>query len=231
MAFEKKNEGIIMYREYLSYFELLSVEERGELVTAIFRYAFEGEECDGLSPAARMAFMFITDQINRDTEKYERKCEKNRKNGLLGGRPPKKDRADEKKETDRGDATSEDVYNNDCDLTEEDIPEGFEEFISKYPKKRDREEALREYKLLSPDEDTRERMMAKLSEDKKREDWRKEGGRYVPRASVWLQRREWEKEEPLYDNDSSRKGSFDTDDFFEASLKRTEEYMSSILGI
>ena len=128
MALEKKNEGIIMYREYLSYFELLSVEDRGELVTAILKYAFGEEDYESLSPAAKMAFMFITDQINRDTEKYERRCEKNRKNGMLGGRPPKKDKEKSEKGENRGEEFSDGSYNEDGEAVE-DIPDGFEEFI------------------------------------------------------------------------------------------------------
>ncbi len=235
MALEKKNEGIIMYREYLSYFELLSIEDRGELITAVFRYAFGEEDGEALSPAARMAFMFITDQINRDTEKYEKKCEKNRRNGLLGGRPPKKAKEEREEATDRGEDVEESSYNNDGDGDMDDISEGFEEFISKYPKKKDRDEAWREYKKLSPDEELRARIMEKLREEIKREDWQKEGGRYVPRASVWLQRREWEKDgkdERYYCSAFGvppSGGSFDTDDFFGASMKRAEEYLSSYL--
>lgn len=231
MALEKKNEGIIMYREYLSYFELLSIEDRGELVTAILKYAFGEEDYDSLSPAAKMAFMFITDQINRDTEKYERRCEKNRKNGLLGGRPPKKDKAGAERSPDRGEVTEESSYNEEEEA--EDIPEGFEEFIFAYPKKRDREEALKEYKKLSPDEGMREKIMEKLRADKKSESWQKEDGRYVPRASVWLQRREWEKEEKKVRYYCSAfgvpptGGSFETDDFFEASLRRADDFLNS----
>lgn len=233
MALEKKNEGIIMYREYLSYFELLSVEDRGELVTAILKYAFGEEDYESLSPAAKMAFMFITDQINRDTEKYERRCEKNRKNGMLGGRPPKKDKEKSEKGEDRGEDFSDGSYNEDGEAVE-DIPDGFEEFIFAYPKKIDREEALKEYRELSPDEDMREKIMEKLRSDKKSENWQKEGGRYVPRASVWLQRREWEKEckkkERIYASAFGvppSDGSFDTDDFFEASLRRGEDFLNS----
>ena len=86
---EQGVQSIVMYSAYSTYFGLLSVEERGRLITAIFDYSFEGKACSDLSPAANMAFMFIKDQVDRDREKYEKVCEQRRKNGALGGRPPK----------------------------------------------------------------------------------------------------------------------------------------------
>ena len=63
-------QSIVMYSAYSTYLGLLSMEERGALITAIFDYAFGEKGGEGLSPAARMAYMFITDQMDRDREKY-----------------------------------------------------------------------------------------------------------------------------------------------------------------
>ena len=82
-------QSIVMYSSYSAYFGLLSMEERGALITAIFDYAFGDKGGEGLSPAAMMAYMFIKDQIDRDREKYEKTCEQRRKYGAMGGRPQK----------------------------------------------------------------------------------------------------------------------------------------------
>lgn len=78
--------GFILYNNYQEYFALLSREERGDLITAIFAYANLGEE-PNLGGAALMAFTMIKSQLDRDNAKYERRCERNRQNGMKGGRP------------------------------------------------------------------------------------------------------------------------------------------------
>lgn len=82
-------QSIVMYSAYSTYFGLLSMEERGRLISAIFDYAFNDRESEGLSPAAYMAYSFIRDQLDRDREKYEKTCEQRRRYGSMGGRPSK----------------------------------------------------------------------------------------------------------------------------------------------
>lgn len=60
------------------------MEQRGELFTAILCYA-SGEELPKLEPAADMAFSFIQDQMDRDTEKYEEVIDRRKEAGRKGG--------------------------------------------------------------------------------------------------------------------------------------------------
>lgn len=85
---EKKN-SFVMYTDYMYHVNLLSMEQRGYLFTAIMCYAAEKElpEMDGMT---QMAFSFIKSQMDRDMEKYERTVSKRREAGKLGGRPPAK---------------------------------------------------------------------------------------------------------------------------------------------
>ena len=89
-SMEKETIGFVMYRDYEEYFSFLSNEEKGKLLDALFGYAFGRKEAEGLSTVAALAFAFVKNQIDRDQEKYEKKCRTNRKNGSAGGRPPKK---------------------------------------------------------------------------------------------------------------------------------------------
>ena len=82
MAKEKGKASFILYFEYKDYFEQLSVEERGELITAIFDYVVTGET-KKLKGASEMAFAFIRAQIQRDLDKYEERCRVNKENGAL----------------------------------------------------------------------------------------------------------------------------------------------------
>lgn len=66
----------------------LSDEEAGQLFKAIFEYQNGGLKRE-LSPRVMLAFSFIKQQLDRSTEHYEAICERNRINGMKGGRPAK----------------------------------------------------------------------------------------------------------------------------------------------
>lgn len=91
---EKKN-SFVMYTDYQEQINLLNMEQRGMLLTAIMEYASSGTtpEVDGM---VLMAFISIRKQMDRDNEKYQNTIEKRREAGKLGGRPPKANGFDEK---------------------------------------------------------------------------------------------------------------------------------------
>ena len=82
-----KKKSFVLYEDMWDMFELLSGEERGILISAIFNYVRHGAEGLELSPLLRMAFTAIKNTLDRDREAYEEKCAKNRENAKKGGRP------------------------------------------------------------------------------------------------------------------------------------------------
>ena len=80
--------SFVLYTDYIDQVELLSMEQRGLLLSAIMCYA-AGKELPELDGMVTMAFSFIRKQIDRDNEKYQEKVEKCREAGKLGGRPKK----------------------------------------------------------------------------------------------------------------------------------------------
>ena len=73
--------SFILYHDYEEHIKLLSNEQRGVLLTALFAYsrsrtlpAFDRD------PALAMAFSFIRAAIDRDNEKYQERCRKNAEN-------------------------------------------------------------------------------------------------------------------------------------------------------
>ena len=86
---EKKQKSFVLYNDYMEYFALLSLEERGALITAILQYVNAGEHNVTLSGAANMAYHCIRQALDRDRAAYERRCEMNAANGQKGGRPRK----------------------------------------------------------------------------------------------------------------------------------------------
>jgi len=62
--------SFILYTDYWDHLELLNVEERGELITAIFAYVRHGALPE-FSGGLKMAFSFIRTQLDRDKTKWE----------------------------------------------------------------------------------------------------------------------------------------------------------------
>ena len=79
--------SFIMYRSFNSPFELLDMEQRGILITAIFEYQMYGEVKISLTPLVNMAFVCIKDTLDRDARAYAETCKRNSENGKRGGRP------------------------------------------------------------------------------------------------------------------------------------------------
>lgn len=73
------NDSFILYTSYYAIIEGLSDEQLGQLTRAIFIYARDGKIIE-LEPVVRMAFSFIRDNIDRNADKYQKKCEKMREN-------------------------------------------------------------------------------------------------------------------------------------------------------
>lgn len=81
--------SFVFYTDYINQIELLNMQQRGLLFTAVMYYAAgcEPPELDGITS---MAFSFIRNQLDKDIEKYNRTVEARREAGKKGGRPPVK---------------------------------------------------------------------------------------------------------------------------------------------
>lgn len=92
MAKEPVKKSFIVYTSYREQIALLNDEQVGRLFKAMLAYA-DGEDPETTDPVVDMAFSFIRTQIDRDTEKYNAIVERNRANGVKGGRPRKDENA------------------------------------------------------------------------------------------------------------------------------------------
>ncbi len=79
--------SFILYTDYYKHFSRLPNEEAGQLIKAIIAYAAGSEAEPELSPAADMAFSFIKDRIDIDSEKFRLICQKRSEAGKRGGAP------------------------------------------------------------------------------------------------------------------------------------------------
>nr|DAP42580.1 MAG TPA: hypothetical protein [Caudoviricetes sp.] len=79
-------DSFVLYTEYMAQIELLNMEQRGELLTAIMNHAL-GRASPELDAVTSMAFSFIRSRMDRDGEKYEKTVEARKEAGKMGGRP------------------------------------------------------------------------------------------------------------------------------------------------
>jgi hypothetical protein len=76
------------------------------------------------------------------------------------------------------------------------LDSGFDRFWAAYPRHEKRAAAEKAWRALQPDEALVARLMAAVSWQSASADWRRDGGRFVPHASSWLNGRRWEDERP-----------------------------------
>ena len=88
-------DSFILYKQHFKQIELLTMEERGQLLTAILCHV-NGESAPPVEIAVKLLLTPIAERIDIDTAKYNEICEKNAENGKkgaefgkLGGRPKK----------------------------------------------------------------------------------------------------------------------------------------------
>ena len=79
---EKKS--FLMYTDYYEQIKMLTLEQRGALLTAIMAYQV-GEDLPEMDAMTKMAFSFISADMRRDNEKYEEIVERRRESGRKGG--------------------------------------------------------------------------------------------------------------------------------------------------
>ena len=77
--------SFLLYQDYEQHIALLTDEQAGKLLKAIFK--FNAGSVPDLDPVVHMAFSFIKSNLERDNEKYASMVERNKNNGLKGGRP------------------------------------------------------------------------------------------------------------------------------------------------
>lgn len=66
----------------------------------------------------------------------------------------------------------------------------FDEFYKAYPRKRARKAAIEAWAKVSIED--RSKILAALAQHKKSDDWRKDGGKFIPYPASWLRGERWD---------------------------------------
>ena len=127
-------DSFILYTKYSRQLQCLTYEQKGVLLSAIFAYEMD-EELPEMDAHTYVAFNFIAVDLDENARRYEEKCEKNKENGKLGGRP-RKPKVTEKTErfsenrTQAKKAYSDNDNDNDNDSDNEDDNDSLKEKVS-----------------------------------------------------------------------------------------------------
>lgn len=71
---------------------------------------------------------------------------------------------------------------------------GFDRFWAAFPRKTAKVQAAKAFAKLAPDDGLLDEIIAAVRRDCASDQWRRDGGQYVPYASTWLNGRRWEDE-------------------------------------
>ena len=91
---DEKVKGITIRTEYLAGLQMLSDEQRGKLLLALFADSGNCPMPD-LDPMCRMVFELVIPSVRLFQETYARRAAANAENGKRGGRPRKQSVVDE----------------------------------------------------------------------------------------------------------------------------------------
>lgn len=80
-------DSFIFHLENAEDLEDLTMDEKGQILTAMIIYQSTGEEPVFEDRALRMAWRPLLRRMKADQEAYDERCEENRKNGAKGGAP------------------------------------------------------------------------------------------------------------------------------------------------
>lgn len=76
------------------------------------------------------------------------------------------------------------------------FPPGFETVWSEYPRKVGKDAAAKAFAKRKPDRDLVETMVQAIRQQRESEQWRKDGGQFIPHLSTWLNEGRWQDEAP-----------------------------------
>lgn len=182
----------------------LTAEEKGRLIDGVIAYA-RGDPVS-LDGNERFVFPALSTRIDRDNENYAAIVQRNQANGRKGGRPIKcetqpnpeypsglfvnPDNPTKAKKEDRRKKIP--PISPKGDDAQDDLSEGFNQFWSAYPRKEAKQNAIRAWNKLRPDEALTRQILAAVERFRLDPQWSKENGQFIPHPATFLNGRRWE---------------------------------------
>ena len=200
-----KQKYIPLFDDQLEVISFLSDEQLGSAVRAVMQFMRSGEERE-LDGITGMFYQVLRAQYLRQLGAQQ--------DGKTGGRPriEKVEKEIEKENREeittlfreetpvpiRGEAITRDKMKEDSLSRPSAKPprlsdEDFEIFWKEYPRRESKTQARKAFGKVAVPLET---LLRALETQKQHDQWRRDGGRFVPYASTWLNQRRWEDEPP-----------------------------------
>ena len=194
-----------LYTDYRGMIDALPDEQAGQLIKAIFAYeAGETVQLEGVLDSIRI---LVTNQLDRDREKYEYVCEQNRQNISKRWNKSKpveyehiqpieyeqvqinnSSQLDTVPEKDTAPRMNR-FLKEDSKKKNSNAPwlmEIFDAFWKVYPKRSNKPDAVRAFIELNPDQQLFDRMIEEIEAQKLSMEWKEGNGRHIPLPAKWL---------------------------------------------
>lgn len=200
-----------LYPQTIELMKRYKEDQRCRLYEAMAFYAFTGAEPTWPEDAAEW---LIWEALKQTVDRADKKVNQNKWNASrkeADESEPERNEANQS-ETERTEAESNESDNHKPKpITQETInqeikkdgltppkppakkPEDdFAVFWLAYPKKQDKQNALKAWKKLNPDAETQRKIILAIQAQRASPQWQKENGQFIPMPSTWLNGRRWE---------------------------------------
>ena len=181
-------------------YQKLTDAEFGRLIRAAIAYKASGTEPE-LSGREELLWDGIKIDIDRDNERYNATCSARSEAGRRGaearwnsnshdgdGKNSKSHLPYGKNSQDKEEEKEKDKDKDINTLV------GFDEFWQAYPKKTGKGEARKAWAKIRPNAELLQQMLNAIAWQSQSEQWRKDGGQFIPMPSTWLNQQRWEDE-------------------------------------
>jgi len=169
------------YRSFYESVMKLPKKYRLDLLLAVIEYALDGTESESLTKIQKANFLLIKPVLDAAWKKA--------KSGMAGGKISKRGPA---KKISKGEIENNKEIKIEIESESESKTkdEGFLRFWERYPVKLGREEAVVQWESVCGDMDM-ELILSGLENWINSENWKREDGRFIPKAEKWLRERWW----------------------------------------
>ena len=221
-----------VWTTFLELISTLQYDEIGRLFEMMLVYADSGKEPEEFEGNERFLWPVAKQQIDLAAAKNEIL----RQNGMKGGRPKAEETREnqtEPKETKENQSKAykekkrKEIESNKSESKERDA--FFDLFWADYPNRVAKQDAVRAWQKLAPDEALYCEIMAGLRKWKASDEWTRDGGRFVPHPATWLNGRRWEDE--VRPRPAVSAQGYDQRDYSEVNRRLRERQEMEICGI
>jgi hypothetical protein len=206
-------QAIVIHADMRAGVRVMTDEQAGQLFKAACAWA-DGYEYDITNDAVKLVWEMVRSRLEDYSQRYEKKCLRNRENARGGTRSPATASDEERSLATASEAepplaaggfspktkTKTKTKTKDSLRESPPTPKGvfdgwFEEvFWKAYPRKTAKKKSREAARKVWTEEDA-DGIMAGLERAKESDQWRRDGGRFIPHAATWLNQERWTDEE------------------------------------